>query len=354
MWDRYLNRGTVSVALSTLALFAACNAQETDFADDVPGSGGSGASDGGTSGAAGASSTGGRAGSSSTGGTSASGGSDSGGSAGSPNSGGDAGSGSGGDAVGESGGAGGLGGDGGSSGGIGGEGGGAAGGSDGEGGRDGRGGDDGAGSGGEGGSGGSDFVCQTGLGTPAQPVVSDLESEQLGAIAPYAGAWEPFFDGGAATLSIVADGADLTEHALRLSGSNSTFAGLAIGLNDDGTHACPHDASAFAGIRFFYKSTHPLTAQLTSRATVPPPDGTCSGTCSNYHQKTFPPAAHWTEVVLRYSDLEQTIGVVAPIARDELLSIRFRLSGVVSVGSASGSIVGSFEAEVDELEFFAD
>ncbi len=30
------------------------------------------------------------------------------------------------------------------------------------------------------------------------------------------------------------------------------------------------------------------------------------------------------------------------------------LSGVVSVGAGAGSIVGSFEADVDELEFFAD
>ncbi len=293
-------------ALDALALFVACNAQETDFADDVPASGGSGASKGGSAGSAGASASGGRGGSPSAGGTSGTGGSDSGGGAGSRATGGDAGSGSGGEAGGDAGGRGGEGGS--AGGGVAGEGGGAAGGQDGEGGRDGRGGEDGEGSGGEGGSGSPDFACETSVGTPAQPVVSDLESGQLSAIAPYLGTWEPFFSGGNAMLSVVSDGADASDHALRLSGSNSTFAGLAIGLNDDGEHVCQHNAAAFHGVRFSYKSTHPLSVQLTSRATVPPPAGTCSGTCNNYHQKTFPPAAHWTEVVLHYSDLEQTFG----------------------------------------------
>jgi hypothetical protein len=349
MWDRYLNRGALCVALSTLAVFAACTAEDTDFDHDVPGSGGSGAANGGSAGNAGASPLGGRAGSSN-----ASGGTNSGGEAGLP-AGGDAGSvGSGGDAGGESGGSGGRG-DGGSDGGdAGGEGGrGAAGG---QGGLGGRGGDDGeGGSSGEAGSDGGGFTCETSVGNPAQPVVSDVESGDPSANAPYDGEWKAFFDGGSATLSIVSEGADASDHAVRVSGSDSALAGLAIGLNDDGQHVCPHDASAFEGIRFSYKSRHPLAAQIASRATEPPPSGTCSGACLNYHQKTFPAAAHWTSVRLYFSELEQTFGVVAPISRDELLSIRFMMTGVVTAGGAlEGSVVGSFEIDVDELEFFAD
>ncbi len=351
--------------LATLAAFAACTAETTDF-DDSPATGGSGGSAGSSSVAGSA----GSAGSASTGGTSGSGGRNAGGSAGSLSVGGEAGEG--GHAGGQPGGAGGSDGEAGGGGtpsaGAGGEGGGT-GGQTGEGGRgeaghpgaggvdgDGRGGQDGVGGfDGQGGGDGSGFVCQTSIGTLAQPVVSDLETGQAVAKAPYLGLWQAFFDGGNAAFSVTEEGADASEHAVRLSGSNINFAGITIGLNDDGEHACPHDGSAFDGIRFFYKSTHSLVTEVTSRPTMPPPSGTCSDACFNFHQKTLPAAAHWTLAEVRYSELVQTFGSVAPLVRDELLAIQFTVSGVVTAGvGSSNTIVPSFTFDIDELEFFAD
>jgi hypothetical protein len=198
-------------------------------------------------------------------------------------------------------------------------------------------------------------VCETSVGTLAQPVVSDFEAGQAIAKLPYLGLWEAFFDGGSATFSVTEEGADASDHAVRLSGSNINFAGVAVGLNDDGDHSCPHDASAFDGIRFFYKSTHPLITQVTSRPTVPPPAGSCSDPCLNFHQKTLPAAAHWTLAEIHYSELVQTFGAVAPLVRDELLAIQFSVSGIVTAGVApSNTIVPAFTVDIDDLEFFAD
>jgi hypothetical protein len=184
--------------------------------------------------------------------------------------------------------------------------------------------------------------------------VSDFEAGQAIAKPPYLGTWKPFFDGGEATLSVLEEGADATLYALRVSGIAVGFAGVAIGLNDDGEHVCPHDGSAFDGFRFLYKSTHALVAELATRATVPPPAGTCESGCFDYHQKTLPPSEQWARGEVRYSELTQSKGPSAALLRKELLAIRLAVSGVVSASEGTPSAVPAFEFQIDQLEFFND
>jgi hypothetical protein len=91
-------------------------------------------------------------------------------------------------------------------------------------------------------------------------------------------------------------------------------AGVGASLKvDDGGVTRPYDASGFVGIRFKYRSSREARFEIDTTATVPPPSGTCAGSCFDSHGVPLPPSATWRTFEVVWGELGQR-GFGSPVA----------------------------------------
>lgn len=134
-------------------------------------------------------------------------------------------------------------------------------------------------------------------------------------IAGRDGSWFPFNDG---TGTQTPDPA-LPEptggeqgYALRTFGDGfgDWGAGLGASLKADNL---AYDATGYVGVRFKYKSSGPVRFEFDSTAVLPPPEGTCEGSCFDGHGVTLPASEDWQSVAFQWEELEQS-GFGDPVA----------------------------------------
>jgi len=128
------------------------------------------------------------------------------------------------------------------------------------------------------------------------------------------GAWFTFNDGSgtqtpAPNSPVVPEVVDEAQgFALRTEGSDFSIwgAGLGAGLRfaDTGfTEA--YDASGYVGVRFKYISARDVRFEVETTATIPVPNGTCTGSCFDSHGVTLPPSPDWRTFEVSWAALTQ-------------------------------------------------
>ncbi|HEX6767287.1 MAG TPA: kelch repeat-containing protein, partial [Polyangiaceae bacterium] len=86
----------------------------------------------------------------------------------------------------------------------------------------------------------------------------------------------------------------------------TTFAGAGASLkNNPAGGSLAYDASGYGGVRFRYRSDRPARFEVDTTATIPPPDGTCTGSCFDSHGFELPAAPDWQSVQIEWSELAQ-------------------------------------------------
>jgi hypothetical protein len=201
-----------------------------------------------------------------------------------------------------------------------------------------------------------------------QKVVSDFEdgSTQMnpklyGAVG---GSFSAFSFGGNRVNNpfVLAGGANGTKMAAHLfgtllnKGDNQYPAfSLQAKFTDKGTY----DASAFQGIRFYYKC--PADDQATGRRFIVPisatlpgsAGGTCSDGCYNHFGADLSPTGDWALKTIAFSDLKRQSGWGSMITPPDFVD---HLKELVSLewDHSSGNTAGSYNIDfwVDEVEFF--
>ena len=178
------------------------------------------------------------------------------------------------------------------------------------------------------------------------------------------GIWSVFAGGGNTVNNpyVVAGGAKGTAMAAHLFGTlvnkgDNTYPSFTLQgkLKQSGYY----DASAFSGIRFYYKSPSEDKApaqrfKFTIAATLPTSNGgTCADGCYNHFGADLSTAADWELKSYSFSDLKRGSGWGSAVIPPDLVD---HLKEVVGLewSHDSGNTAGSFPIDywVDEVEFF--
>jgi len=224
---------------------------------------------------------------------------------------------------------------------------------------------------GGGGSGGAASGGATGctpqVGAATDLMIADVDTTMSNAInMPRVGYWYTFAAPGA-TVTPAPDpsgatpftvqtsgGANSTAYYAGLTGSGGAYVGLGFALNDGGKGmVCTYDVSAYTGISFYYKSTHPMRVAVATTATTAAPRGSCVEECDNHHgKKATTPAAEWTQFSAKWTELTQDFGTLSPFDKTQVLQIQFQIEGVWNAtAGVTDPIVGDYELAVDEITF---
>jgi hypothetical protein len=197
---------------------------------------------------------------------------------------------------------------------------------------------------------------------PCSPALIDDFEGELGWIYAQdgrSGLWVTYDDGsadaGAHEVFLQSSPGHESEHALRARGSGFTEWGTGVGarLNDppgaEKSHA--YDASAYAGVRFWYQSQTQIAFRLQTLDTTSIYNtfidgGTCTfsvGQCANF-AFVLPPAASWTEVALTWDQITQP---------DWSLIVDTELDPATIVELRWESMPGdTFDYQIDDVSFF--
>jgi hypothetical protein len=201
-------------------------------------------------------------------------------------------------------------------------------------------------------------------------MIVDVDSTMSNAInMPRVGYWYTFAGAGA-TVTPPADpsgktpfepqttgGANATAFYAGLTGSGGSYVGLGFALNDGGAgKVCTYDVSAYTGISFYYKSSHPLRLALATTATTAAPKGTCAAECDNHHgTKIATAAADWTLFSAKWTELTQDFGTLSPFDKTQVLQVQFQIEGVWNADTMMvDAIEGEYQLAVDEITFTVD
>jgi hypothetical protein len=217
-------------------------------------------------------------------------------------------------------------------------------------------------------AGGATSGCTPQVGAATDLLIVDVDTTMSNAInMPRVGYWYTFADPEGASVVPAADpsgatpftpqttgGANTTAYYALMTGSGGKYAGLGFALNDGGAGmVCTYDVSAYTGISFYYKSSHPLRVALSTPATTPAPKGTCTGECENHHGKAITtPTEEWTLFTAKWTELTQTFGTLSAFDKTKVLQIQFQIEGVWNAtASVVDPIMGDYDLAVDEITF---
>lgn len=129
-------------------------------------------------------------------------------------------------------------------------------------------------------------------------------------------------------------------------------AGIGVDFNNCNQMSNAYDASAYRGIQFWYKSTTPIRALVTTTPNTAA--GGCTGDCDNHHGKNFAASPSGTTATITWAELNgsmqigsppadpQTFGTKRPFDATKVLAFQ------VQVDQAGGS---SFDIWLDDLSF---
>jgi hypothetical protein len=238
---------------------------------------------------------------------------------------------------------------------------------DGSGGVPDSGGSAGTSSGGAGGTNGG--LCGPKVGLASDLLISDLESGTNAINAPRTGYWFSFGDGsdmmpppdptGVMPFAPSPSGYSGSQYYARFTSSGGKNVGMGFDLNNCGAKPYPYDVSAYKGISFAYKSSHPVRVEFTSVATALPPLGNCTGgyaVCGNYHTIVLESATVWTNVTIPFSTLWQDFGTIAPIDKTSVLQIQFHVMGAWDNQTMSQGNISPAQVDlgVDSISFWVN
>ncbi|MEO6600185.1 MAG: hypothetical protein ABIQ16_09960 [Polyangiaceae bacterium] len=212
-----------------------------------------------------------------------------------------------------------------------------------------------------GGAGAPATGCVLAAGTIADLLIDDLEDGDgaVKALGGRKGYWYTFNDGTAmqvptssATIPFkpAAMGSSMTPmYAAVTSGPAFTMWGAGIGFhfNEAGSNLCAYNATAYAGIKFWAKTTAPFKAMVQIPATTlkatASDDATCVAKCNDHFFVPVPIAA-WTEYTIDFAAAtfkQEGWGTPAVFDKTHLIGMQFQ----VAMGVA-------FDFAIDDVTFY--
>jgi len=129
-------------------------------------------------------------------------------------------------------------------------------------------------------------------------------------------------------------------------------AGIGVDFNNCNMKSNPYDASAYRGISFWYKSTQPIRALVTSTPNTTA--GGCTGDCDNHHGMNLAASAAGTIATITWAQLSGTAQIGSPPADPQTYGTKrtfdpTKLLGFqVQVDQAGGA---TFDIWLDDLTF---
>jgi hypothetical protein len=205
--------------------------------------------------------------------------------------------------------------------------------------------------------------------TPTCALISDMEdgNNYYGNGCPK-GAW--YLDvggggtpatGGAVTPVAITDRPGST-HAIHVSGMGQTNAAgsysahvtLSASLNSWQSQMGSLNATAFTGVKFWYKVTGPIELHVPNKNTSPM-GGVCMGSgtaqCYDDGKVTIPPSATWVQIMVPFSTLMSSsppFGTPAgtPFPADQIYNIEWHVT------IASPGMAPSWDIWIDDLSFY--
>ncbi|HEY3500273.1 MAG TPA: hypothetical protein VGK73_36530 [Polyangiaceae bacterium] len=129
-------------------------------------------------------------------------------------------------------------------------------------------------------------------------------------------------------------------------------AGIGVDFNNCNQMSNAYDASAYRGIQFWYKSTTPIRALVTSTPNTAA--GGCTGECDNHHGKNFAASPAGTSATITWAELSGTMQIGSPPADPQTFGTKRPfdptklLAFQVQVDQQGGA---SFDLWLDDLNF---
>jgi hypothetical protein len=107
-------------------------------------------------------------------------------------------------------------------------------------------------------------------------------------------------------------------------------AGMGFDFNSCANGPSAYDASAYRGVRFYYRSTTAFRVVVGIMANIPVENGgTCADApidCYNHHGADLPASTAGTTVTLPFSSLTQNFGTLRPFDASDLSGLQFQVN----------------------------
>jgi hypothetical protein len=116
----------------------------------------------------------------------------------------------------------------------------------------------------------------------------------------------------------------------KVSGTGCTGPDFAAGIGFDVNNCMSapkvYDATAYTGIKFWYKSSVAVRFQIGSTATTPAPNGSCAADCYDHHGMTLTASLAGTEVMVPFTMLAQEwTPTMTPFDKSKILNFQWQI-----------------------------